>query len=144
VPVGDALLVDGGVLNNLPIDIARTQAPVGRVFAFDVAPPRGPGAHGDYGLAVSGWKALRARTGRERSPYPGISAVLMRSMITASMQERDRQVGNGLADFYLNLDMRGVSMLDFSDPVSVATRGYEAAMPALEALLETSEWQRLL
>ena len=68
----------------------------------------------------------------------------MRSMITASMRERDRQVGNGLADFYLNLDMRGVSMLDFSDPVSVATRGYEAAMPALEALLETSEWQRLL
>lgn len=136
VPVEDALLVDGGVLNNLPIDIARSEAPIGRVLAFDVAPPRGPGAHGDYGLAVSGWKALRARTGRQRSPYPGISAVLMRSMITASMRERDRQVSDGLADFYLNLDIRGVSMLDFSDPVSVATRGYEAAKSALEQWLD--------
>lgn len=135
VPVEQALLVDGGVLNNLPIDVARSASPVGEVIAFDVAPPRGPGAHGDYGLAVSGWKALRSRGAGEKSPYPRISAVLMRSMITASMRERDRQVATGLADFYLNLDMRGVSMLDFSDPGAVAARGYEDSMPALEAWL---------
>ena len=48
-------------------------------------------------------------------------------------------MADGLADFYLNLDMRGVPMLDFSDPASVATRGYEAAMPALQQwLVDTS------
>lgn len=61
----------------------------------------------------------------------------MRSMITASMRERDRQVRGGLADCYLDLDIRGVSMLDFDDPAGIAKRGYEAAMPALEAWLES-------
>lgn len=138
VPHGDALLIDGGVLNNLPLDVARRRSPAGRVVAVDVAPPRGPGAHGDYGLSVSGWEALRSRLRSDRSPYPRISAVLMRSMITASMQARDEQVSNGLADCYLDLDMRGVSMLEFGDPGTVAQRGYEAALPLLEDCFSTT------
>jgi predicted acylesterase/phospholipase RssA/CRP-like cAMP-binding protein len=137
VPHGDSLLVDGGVLNNLPIDVARSQAPLGKLIASDVAPPVGPGAHGDYGLSPSGWEALLSRWRRGRSPYPRISAVLMRSMITASMRERDAQVSDGLADCYLDLDMRGVSMLEFDSPKEVAGRGYEAAMPVLEAWLSS-------
>jgi hypothetical protein len=60
-------------------------------------------------------------------------------MIAASMRERDNQVALGLADCYLDLDMRGVSILDFGDPASVAMRGYEAAMPILEAWLKSSK-----
>lgn len=138
VPMGEALLVDGGVLNNLPMDVARNLAPAGRVLAFDVAPTRGPRAYDDYGLSVSGWTAMRSR-GRRRSPYPRITSVLLRSMITASMRERDRQVGSGLSDFYVNLDISGVSMLDFSDPGGIAERGYAAAMPHLEAWLDLAE-----
>ncbi len=137
VPLGDSLLVDGGVLNNLPIDIARKYSPAGKIIAIDVAPPRGPGAHGDYGLSVSGWDAFRASRRSKRSPYPGISAILMRSMIAASMRERDRQVRDGLADLYIDLDMRGVSMLEFDDPTGVANRGYEAAMPRLTEWMAT-------
>lgn len=136
VPSGQALLIDGGILNNLPLDIARSKARAGTVVAVDVAPPRGPGAHGDYGLSVSGWAALRARFGSGRSPYPSLSVVLMRSMITASMQERDNQVLNGFADCYLDLDIRGVSMLDFDKPREVALMGYEAAMPRITSWLD--------
>lgn len=135
VPYRDDLLIDGGVLNNLPIDVARDLTPAGRVIAVDVASPRGPGARSDYGLSVSGWAALRSGMGGRRA-YPAISAVLMRSMIISSTRERDDQVSSGLADCYLDLDMRGVSMLDFDDPVGASRRGYEAAMPALEAWLE--------
>jgi lysophospholipid hydrolase len=133
VPFGNHLLVDGGVLNNLPLDIARDFAPAGQVIGVDIAPPKGPGARSDYGLSVSGWEAMRATR-----KYPGISAVLLRSMITASMRERDTQVLSGLADCYLDLDIRGISMLAFNDPAGVAQRGYEAAMPMLEAWLEAS------
>lgn len=139
VPSGERLLVDGGVLNNIPMDVAREWAPIGTVVASDVAPPRGPGAHGDYGLSVSGWEALRSRLGRARSSYPRISSVLMRSMITASMRERDSQVTRGLADCYIEVDMRGVSMLDFDDPHAAARRGYEAAMPVLENWLASGQ-----
>ncbi|MFP3916035.1 MAG: patatin-like phospholipase family protein, partial [Actinomycetota bacterium] len=135
VPFGDDLLIDGGVLNNLPIDVARDLTPAGRIVAVDVASPRGPGARSDYGLSVSGWSALRSTMGGGRRAYPGISAVLMRSMIISSTRERDDQVASGAADCYLDLDMRGVSMLDFDDPEGVALRGYEAAMPTLEEFL---------
>lgn len=135
VPHGESLLIDGGVLNNLPIDVARGKSPLGMVIAVDVAPPRGPGSHGDFGLSVSGWDALRASMRPGRSRYPSITAVLMRSMITASMLERDTQISSGLADCYLDLDMRGISMLEFDDPKGVATRGYDAAMPQLEGWL---------
>ncbi len=134
VPSGESLLVDGGVLNNLPVDIIREMAPRGSVIAVDVAPVRGPGAKHNYGLSVSGWSALRSRLARRRS-YPRITAVLMRSMIVASQRERDLQVARGLADLYLDLDLRGVSMFDFDQVATVAQRGYEAAMPALEAWL---------
>lgn len=136
VPEGNDLLVDGGVINNLPIDVAREMAPAGKIVAVDVAPPRGPGARSDYGLSVSGWEALRTGWGGGRGVYPRISAVLMRSMITASMRERDRQVSAHLADCYLDLDMRGVSMLDFADAPGVAERGYEAALPVLQSWLD--------
>ena len=109
--------------------------PLGTVVAVDVAPPRGPGAHGDYGLSVSGWQALRARFGSGETRYPRMAAVLMRSMISASMHERDMQASAGLADCYLSLDMRGISMLDFEHPSKVVQRGYDAAMPALEEWL---------
>ena len=138
VPLKDSLLIDGGVLNNLPIDIARARSPLGRLIAVDVAPPRGPGAHGDFGLSVSGWQALRANLGARPSRYPRISAVLMRSMITASMLERDTQVDRRLADLYMDLDIRGVSMLAFDDPSGVAERGYDIAMPQIEAWLSGS------
>ena len=129
VPQGEALLVDAGVLNNLPIDEAREISPSGRIVAVDVAPPRGPGAHGDYGLSVSGWKAMASKFGRQRSPYPKIAAILLRSMITASMRSRDQLVRDGVADLYLDLDMRGASMLDFADPASIAQQGYDLARP---------------
>jgi predicted acylesterase/phospholipase RssA len=135
VPHGDRLLVDGGVLDNLPVDLIRRLTPNGEVVAVDVAPVRGPEARRDFGLSVSGWQAVRAKRGRGLG-VPRITAVLMRSMIVASQRERDRQIADGLADLYLDLDLRGVSMLDFSDVAGVARRGYEAAMPRLE------EWLR--
>jgi predicted acylesterase/phospholipase RssA/CRP-like cAMP-binding protein len=142
VPFEDQLLIDGGVLNNMPIDIARDMSPGGLVIAADVAPPAGPRARHDYGLSVSGWAALRSKLRKKSLGYPRISAVLMRSMITASMRERNRQLASGLADFYLELDVSGVSMLDFEDPISVSQRGYEAALPALTKWLEGGQGVR--
>lgn len=132
VPEGDDLLVDGGVLDNLPVDTLRTSFSPGTIVAVDVAPNVGPRADHDFGLSVSGWKALRSRM-MGRAGYPGTVALILRSMITASMRERDRQVAGGAVDLYLDLDLRGVGMLDFESVEPVARRGYEAARPRIEA-----------
>ncbi len=136
VAFGDDLHVDGGVLNNLPGDIMRKRHPTATIIGVDVAPPRGPGARGDDpALSVSGWQALRSAASKKRNEHPGIAAMLMRTMITASVRQRKRSVERGDFDLYLDLDLRGIPLLDFDLALQVAPMGYEAAMPRLEAWL---------
>lgn len=137
VPWGDDLLVDGGVLNNLPADVMRGDVEEGQVIAVDVAPPVGPRAKGDMAMSVSGWEALRGRVGKGKAKYPGVTAMLMRTMITGSVREQSRMLDAGVVDLHLDLDLRGISLLDFERVRQVADAGYEAAMPRLEAWLST-------
>jgi predicted acylesterase/phospholipase RssA len=134
VPHEGSLLVDGGVLDNLPIEALRATGLVGEVVAVDVAPPLGPRARADFGLSVSGWGALRSRFRRRRT-YPQISSLLLRSMIVGSMERRDRLVAEGYADLLLAPDLRGISLLAFDRVEAVARAGYEAAVPEIEAWL---------
>lgn len=57
-------------------------------------------------------------------------------MITGSARERDRNIDAGVIDLYLDLDMRGISLLDFDKAAKVAKAGYEAAAPRIEAWLQ--------
>lgn len=136
VPFEGELLVDGGVLNNLPCDVMRATRMIGRLIAVDLSPAVGPKAQDDFGLSVSGWKALRSRIGSGTSPYPGLMAILMRSMVTGSVRDRDRVLASGSVDCYLDLDLSGVGLLDFERVEEVAARGYADARPRLEAWLE--------
>ncbi len=135
VPFGGDLLVDGGVLNNLPCDVMRASGMADRVIAVDLSPPVGPRAREDFGLSVSGWKALRAQFAGGQSRFPGLMAVLMRTMVAGSVRDRDRFIADGTVDWYLDLDPRGVQLLDFERVAEVAERGYELARPRIEALL---------
>lgn len=132
VPDGDDLLVDGGVLNNLPVDVVATEGRCATIIAVDVAPPIGPRAKADYGLSVSGWEALRASLGRGKTSFPGITAVLMRSMLVGSMRDRNRLVADALVDLHLELDLRGVGLLDFDTVDPVVEDGYQKARPLIE------------
>lgn len=136
VPWGEDLLVDGGVLNNLPADVMRNDVEDGTVIAVNVAPPSGPRVKGEMALSVSGWEALRSKAGRGKASYPGVTAMLMRTMIAGSVREQSRMLERGDVDLYLDLDLRGISLLDFENVRPVVQAGYEAAMPALEKWLE--------
>jgi predicted acylesterase/phospholipase RssA len=133
VPHHGNLLVDGGVLNNLPIDLATDDPSVGTVIAVDVAPPRGPGARSDYGHSVSGLSALWSTVGPGKTNYPALSPVLMRTMLIASARDRDAAIRAGAADLYLDLDLRGVSLLEFDRIEEVADRGYQASKDRVAA-----------
>ncbi len=135
VPFDGELLVDGGVLNNLPCDIMRATGAVHRLIAVDLSPSVGPRAREDFGHAVSGWKALRAQLGPGQSRFPGLMSILMRSLVAGSVRDRDRFIDDGTVDWYLDLDLRGVGLLDFERVEEIATRGHEAAKPRIEAFL---------
>ena len=59
----------------------------------------------------------------------------MRAMVAGSVRDRDRMLVESTVDCYLNLDLRGVQLLDFERVKEVADRGYETARPRLEAWL---------
>lgn len=135
VAVDGDLLVDGGVMNNLPVDIARRYNPTGIVIASDVAPPLGPRAKADHGLSVSGGRVLlqRLTPGLRAPPVPRIVPTLMRSLILSSAEARDRGIEAGLADLHLAFELRGVGLLDFDRGGDVAQRGYDESIEQLTA-----------
>jgi predicted acylesterase/phospholipase RssA/CRP-like cAMP-binding protein len=142
VPWGGDLLVDGGVLNNLPVDVVAEEGRSSTIIAVDVAPAMGPGAQEDFAHSVSGWQAFRAGLGRKPSAYPKISSVLLRSMLVGSIRHRDRLIAEAPVDLLLDLDMSGTGLLDFEQVGPVADRGYELAKPLLEAWLrESGGWR---
>jgi predicted acylesterase/phospholipase RssA len=135
VPYGEDLLVDGGVLDNVPADVMRLDPSIGTVIASDVAPKQGPGTAVDYGMYLSGWDAAKNAVLRRSSPYPGLGAVLVRTMVTSSEGRRAAMREDGTTDLYLDLDIPGVGMLEFDKLHSTVEAGYRNARPRLEAWL---------
>ena len=140
VPVNGELLVDGGVLNNVPINIMREINPSGTVLAFDVAPPRGPTAKQDYGMSVSGWYQLASKLVPWLKPVkaPRVGVVLMQAMMVGSNLLREQMLQNEMADYYQNIHVRKVGMLDFKAIKQAEKVGYESVIEPLRQWLEKS------
>lgn len=140
VAMGDDLLVDGGVLNNLPFGPMRDDGRIDTVIAVDVAPARGPRAKADFGLAVSGMRALAASIRRAPSEYPGVSAILLRSMLAGSVHNQKVSLRDGAVDLLVDLDLPGVSLLDFERVHEVAAAGYRASIDTIDEWASGHVW----
>jgi hypothetical protein len=73
--------------------------------------------------------------GRRPVKVPGIVVTLLGSTIVSAMRDRNTHVRDGLADLYLDLDLRGHGLLDFDDAAAIAQTGYETAKPRIAAWL---------
>lgn len=139
VPEGDDLLVDGGVLNNLPFETMRSDGMIDTVIASDVAPMRGPRAKAEFGLSVSGLNAL-ADTVRRRGTYPSVASVLLRSMLAGSVHNQKAALRGDAVDLLVQLDLPGVSLLDFERVAEVAETGYRASRETVEQWAAGVAW----
>ena len=94
------LLVDGGILNNLPTEVFDHAADNGLVVASNLDATAGLGAPAfgkalDYGTVLNGWEVLARRLLRRKAPAPpGLIAILFHSMAISNYQQMD-----GLAAF---------------------------------------------
>lgn len=132
-PEGD-VLVDGAIMNNLPVDVMREFCRGGRIMAVNVRPEvhMGAGALPDDGV-LSGWSLLGRTVNAfgERPQVPGIVQVLLRTT----------EVGNVLAtaeheqgtEITFNPPVAGVGLMEFSACDRLAEMGYRHAMERLEA-----------
>lgn len=126
------VFVDGGILNNLPVDVMRRQFGVGKVIAakFDRS-TRELSADFDA-FQLSGWSILANKLNPfgKKNKIPRIRDILSRSFSLAEEKEQLRQ--SKMADLSVFLKMQNFKMLDFSKYREIIAQGYEQAKIALE------------
>ncbi len=66
-----------------------------------------------------------------KGEFPGLAAILTRAMLVGAARDRDHHVAAGSVDLLLDLDLRGVGLLEFDRVREVADRGYESALPVI-------------
>ena len=141
VPFEGDLLVDGGVLNNLPAQVMRTDSTIGTVIAVDVAPQRGPRARSDFGhVRVRGSgrcgppSVVRPATTRASRPC------CLRSMLTGAVHNQQRSLRDGVVDLLLQLDLPGVGLLEFERVQEVAQIGYDDSVERIREWAAAQPW----
>jgi len=140
-PVSDngQLLVDGGVLNNIPADIVRDVVGPGVVIAVNVNPSEGLRASDELGDVLEGWSIAWRRVNpfRKSLAIPNIHDMLERMTMLASIQQAAGVV-QATADLYLHPPTDMVRFLDWHAMDAHIERGYEYARPLVAAWAEQS------
>src|SRR5262249_35458112 len=132
VTIGDAYLVDGGVADNVPADIARVRGArfviavdIGRGRGFDVVPHR----KAPPGAVVR--MLRRVRRIREFLDAPSMVQVIMRAMEVHGLQTVETRAASW--NVRIRPDVGGFSMFEFGSTSTDAlmARGREAAEASL-------------
>jgi predicted acylesterase/phospholipase RssA/CRP-like cAMP-binding protein len=135
-PVTDddgTLLVDGGVLNNLPVDVMRQQMGAGRVIGVNVSGKTENEAY-HYGNSLSGWQVAmqRANPFTASASTPSIVEVISRTSTLSSTSLY--QLRSEQADLLLSPPVTRSGLFDFDTFDEMYQIGYE------EGLENLSEW----
>ena len=127
-------LVDGGILNNLPIDVVRGRG-CGTVVASDVSLVGELKAGGLESVSTSGWSLLWSRLApwKERSELPHVFEILMRTATASGVYHRGRVMRE--ADLYVRTEAADIPTLDWEAGEALIDRAYHLAIE------EIARWQ---
>jgi predicted acylesterase/phospholipase RssA len=127
------VLVDGGLVNNIPADIMRQSVGSGTVFAADVSPDNEFTAGQDFGMDLSGWRVARRNFNpfRRQQKLGTLADVLMR-LIRLGGVAHNQQI-RASADLYLSLPLDNFSVRDFHRGEEMSKVGYGHALQQLQA-----------
>jgi lysophospholipid hydrolase len=132
VVIDGELHVDGGLINNVPVDVMKTFSNQGIVIGVDVSPPHEIKPVVDYGDDISGWQAIWNRfnpTREKRSYRPSILLVLMRLIEFGGISYRLRAASH--ADVYISPEVLRFKRNDFHVAPAIAEAGYTASRASL-------------
>jgi len=125
----DRLLVDGGVLDNLPVQ-TMARAGEGPIIAVDVSHRSGPPEHPPRRrLDRLAGPVRRVLTGSD-APLPRLAETLMRTLTLGSADTASAALRH--ADLVIVPEIEGVGLLQWDQLSRVRAIGREAARTALE------------
>ncbi|NJK88623.1 MAG: hypothetical protein HC923_03960 [Myxococcales bacterium] len=126
------VLVDGGVIDNLPVKQMAELLGGPRIVAVNVAPHRDRPRHYDLVDEISGWRILwnRLNPFSARLRAPSLVGTIMRSLevnsARASLAEQSK------AAVLIEPDVRSIGILDFKRFLDATEIGYRAAVGPVE------------
>jgi NTE family protein/lysophospholipid hydrolase len=122
------LLVDGAVLNNVPVDVMRQRIGSGHVLAVDVNIREELTVDRDL-RRLSPFDAIRRWVLRRRR-LPSLGEILVRAGIVGGISHRDRV--RGLADLYIEPPVSQFPLIAYGQAEAIAAVGEASARQALE------------
>ena len=137
------VLVDGGVIENFPVQSMRMQMR-GPVIGIDIETGGALAAGADVLEPWSAWEFVRRLLWRrgETLPFPTIVRILLRSALVASSYRASEQ--RKACDLLILPPMTDVDLLDWSSFERGIDIGYRAAQSALEQIRDTPLAARLM
>ncbi len=136
--VDGRLLVDGGVLNNLPVHVLLSRG-AGPVVASDLTVERADRQSGSASRRLWRWEVVQAALSGAGHQVPPIRETLMRALLLGSVDATRAEKEQ--ADVVITPDTRGMGLLEFGALERGLQRGREAAR---EALSDPEARRRLL
>lgn len=129
------VVVDGGLINNFPIDIMRDFCPGGTVIGVSVSPPSDKVESYTLEDSISGWELLWNRLNplSERIAAPSLIWTMLRSLEVNSVYLQKHT--DSLTDLLINPNVGKFGILDFDSYQPIIDIGYQAALPKLQ------QWQ---
>lgn len=130
--VDGSVIVDGGVMNNFPVDLARERFGDGPMIASNAYGHERPRKHYDFPDEVSGWALLRQRLlprSRRRIQAPTILTVLTQATSLNSHYRMDLVAGG--ADLVVRYPTDDVGSLEFERVDELVDMGLERGRTAL-------------
>src|SRR4030095_5325903 len=128
--VDGQLAIDGGILNNLPVDVMRSR-PVGRVIGVDLTARKQRSV--DYEEVPGAFEILRSRLlpFGARKGLPNILSLMMKASLVASAAHSRAMYAQ--ADLVLRPPVEGFGLLDVRPFDRIVEVGYEHARERLAA-----------
>ncbi len=121
------LLVDGGILNNVPVDVMRERLDSGTVLGVDCSPISTKTQPYEFGPSISTWEALcyLVVPALRRKGPPNMAKIFSQIMDTNGLYRQ--QFTKDAADLILQLPTREYGMLDFEHSAEFIEIGYRWA-----------------
>ena len=128
---GNDLLVDGGVLSNLPVDVMRSSY-AGIVIGSDVAPVKDLEFDPSMKEFPTLWSVLRQRLNPSNEPprVPNILQILFRTSVLSAIHHQ--RVTQGDADVILRPPTDEYGIMQFEAIDEIVDAGYRYASEAIK------------
>ncbi len=125
------VFVDGGVMNNFPLNIMAERLQSSRIIGVSISPLEGKKRSYDLGQSVSGWGLLwnRINPFSKTKRVPSLGYVLLRTMEVNSLQLSRKNLD--LVDLFLAINPKMFGFLDFGKYKDIIEFGYTASLDEL-------------